>query len=146
VLMVDHPDAGGDTEARPVELRKLHDLVPYYAGIGDRPETIAAETVTGGCEFPENFTGYIPKARWDEYYRQRRFIKRDGRKVVREVEEDGTSHYTAYDLETSEETDVPDDLRAAIDATGEVDTDGAAEAAPEVDEEVEQRLEELGYR
>lgn len=148
VLMVDHPDAGADTEDRPVELRALHDLVPYYAGIGDCPEAVAAGTVMGGCEFPENFTGYIPKERWDEYYRQRRFLKRDGRKIVRAVEEDGTAHYTAYDLETGEEIEVPDDLRAAIDATGEVDADAddAAEAAPEVDEAVEQRLEELGYR
>jgi arylsulfatase A-like enzyme len=143
VLMVSHPDRDPGTEERPIELRKLHDLVPYYAGIRDRPGDLFGETVLGGCEFPENFTGYIPKDRWDEYYRKRRYAKRDGSKVVKTVQEDGTEHYTAYDLETGAEIPVPTDLKAAVDGTGDVTADGDDR---EVDEEIQRRLEQLGYK
>lgn len=143
VLMVSHPDREPGTEERPIELRKLHDLVPYYAGTRGRPDDVFEEPVLGGCEFPENFTGYIPKDRWDEYYRKHRYAKGDGTKVVKSVQEDGTEHYTAYDLETGEEVSVPADLKAAVDGTGEV----TAEADDrEVDETVERRLAELGYK
>jgi arylsulfatase A-like enzyme len=152
VLMVAHPDLDPDTEERPIELRTLNELVPYYAGIAPRPESVFAETVKGGCEFPENFTGYIPSDRWDEYYRTYRYAKRDGTKVVKSVGEGGEARYEAYDLETGEEIPVPDDLRAAVDDTEAVDVGGDADAGSdaatdrETDEEVERRLEELGYR
>jgi arylsulfatase A-like enzyme len=148
VLMVSHPDHDGGSEEELVELRSLHDLVPYYAGIGDSPEDLATETVMGGLEFPENFTGYIPKAQWDDYYRKFRFAKDEETKVVKAVQEDGTEQYTAYDLETGAEIEVPPDLKAAVNGASEVDLDDAAEGVddPEPDEELEQRLEDLGYK
>ncbi|AQL43891.1 hypothetical protein BV210_14780 [Halorientalis sp. IM1011] len=147
VLLVDHPDLDPDREDRPIELRRLHDLVPYYAGIADRPEGVFSETVKGGIEYPENFTGYIPRDRWDEYYRKLRYAKRDGRKVVKSVGEDGDAHYDAYDLTTDTEIPVPDDLRAAVDEIGSAETAGEdGDPDHEMDEEVEKRLEELGYK
>ena len=152
VLLVDHPDMGPESEERPVELRKLAELVPYYAGIASRPEGIFSDTVKGGIEYPENFTGYIPRDRWDEYYRKYRYAKRDGTKVVKSVDEDGTARYEAYDLAADTEIPVPDDLKAAVDEATSSGTspggDRDADAAPdqEMDEEVKRRLEELGYR
>ncbi len=145
VLMVDHPDLDADTEERPIELRKLSELIPYYAGIASRPEAVFSETVMGGCEFPENFTGYIPRDRWDEHYRQRRYAKRDGTKVVKTVGEDGDATYEAYDLDDGSTVPVPDDLKAAVDNTalGEVHEDPEREHETE---ELEARLEELGYK
>jgi arylsulfatase A-like enzyme len=152
VLLVDHPDTGPESEERPTELRKLAELVPYYAGIASRPEGVFSDTVKGGIEYPENFTGYIPKDRWDEYYRKYRYAKRDGTKVVKSVDEDGTANYEAYDLDAGTEVAVPDDLRAVVDEITSADHppsgDAATDAAPddEVDEEVTRRLEELGYK
>jgi arylsulfatase A-like enzyme len=152
VLMVAHPDLDGRTESRPIELRKLHDLVPYYAGLQPRPDDVFEEPLLGGCEFPENFTGFIPRDRWDEFYRKYRYARSDGRRVVKTILEDGTATYEAFDLETGDEIPVPEDLRAAVDGAGDVADSGRQDngvAAPDdraVDDEVEQRLEELGYR
>ncbi|MFB6084174.1 MAG: sulfatase-like hydrolase/transferase [Halorientalis sp.] len=147
VLLVDHPDRDPDSVERPIELRKLHELVPYYAGIADRPDDVFSETVKGGCEFPENFTGYIPRDRWDKYYRKRRYVKRDGRKVVKSVGEDGDARYEATDLETGAEIEVPNDLREEVDGIGSADAAaGDGDADRETDAAVERRLEELGYK
>ena len=151
VLMVSHPDREPGTRERPFELRKLSELVPHYAGIAPRPDEIFSDTVKGGLEFPENFTGYIPRESWDEYYRKYRYAKRDGKKVVKSVGEDGEARYEAYDLETGDEIDVPPDLAAAVDETAadvsRADLDGDDEdGSDEPDEAVKRRLEDLGYR
>jgi len=149
VLMVDHPDLEARREDRPFELRRLHDLVPYYAGVrSTRPEVFGGP-IRGGYEFPENFTGYIPSDQWDEYYRRARYVRRDGTTVVKSTAEDGSSRYTARDA-AGEPVVVPDDLKREVDAIGEVDV-GAAdengdEPAGDVDDEIEDRLEALGYR
>ncbi len=145
VLMVSHPDRAPGTRERPFELRRLSEIVPYYAGIAPRPDEMFSEVVKGGCEFPENFTGYIPRERWDEYYRKHRYAKRDGKKVVKSVGEDGQARYEAYDLETGEEIPVPPDLKAAVDGTA-TDVSRAGANGDEPDEAVKQRLEDLGYR
>ena len=146
VLMVDHPDHEPGREERPFELRRLNELVPHYAGIAPRPDDVFGGIVKGGLEFPENFTGYIPKDRWDEYYRKYRYAKRDGEKVVKSVGEDGEARYTAYDLETGDETAVPSDLADAVDGT-DADVSGEeAERDEEADEAVKQRLKDLGYK
>jgi choline-sulfatase len=152
VLMIADPDVDPGTETRPIELRKLHELVPYHAGIGSRPETIFSETVKGGCEFPENFTGYIPSDCWDEYYRKYRYAKRDGEKVIKSIGEDGEARYEARDLEDGTDIAVPNGLKDAVDdietvdASRSHDADSAVDPDRETDEDVKQRLEELGYR
>jgi arylsulfatase A-like enzyme len=147
VLMVAHPDIDAGREPRPIELRALHDLIPYYAGIQSTRPDVFQETLRGGYEFPENFTGYIPSAEWDDYYRQQRYVIRDGTEVVKSTDENGESRYEATDLDTGEEIPVPSDLKVAVDEIGEVDVgDGASERGPDADEEVEERLEALGYR
>ncbi|WP_193767647.1 sulfatase [Halorientalis pallida] len=152
VLLVDHPDMGPETEERPIEMRKLNELVPYYAGIAPRPEGVFSETVKGGIEYPENFTGFIPRDRWNEYYRKYRYVKRDGTKVVKSVDEDGRARYEAYDLVTDTDVPVPDALKQAVDEItsaeqpSDGDRDGDAEPDHEMDEEVTRRLEELGYK
>ena len=153
VLMVDHPDLEARREDRPFELRRLHALVPYYAGVRSAQPDVFGGTIRGGYEFPENFTGYIPSDQWDEYYRQARYVKRDGIKVVKSTDEHGNARYEALDLDTGEETPVPEDLKREVDAIGEVDVgvagdeNGGSDKQDEaVDAEIEDRLEALGYR
>lgn len=151
VLLVDHPDMEARREERPFELRRLHDLVPYYAGVESTEPDTFGETIRGGYEFPENFTGYIPSEQWDEYYRRARYVKRDGIKVVKSTDEDGNSRYEALDLDTGKEVPVPDELKHEVDAIGEVDVDDRDDdpddrAGEAVDDEIEDRLEALGYR
>ena len=155
VLFVAHPDLDGDSRSDPFELRRLHDLVPYYAGLEPKPEDIFADTVRGGCQYPENFTGYIPSEGWDDYYRKRRYLIREGTTVRKSIAEDGTARYRAVDRETGEAIPLTDELRAAIDdidaGTTAVDT-GADDDQPtgatddDADAEIQQRLEALGYR
>jgi choline-sulfatase len=142
VLMVAHPEFEPGRRDRPIELRALNGLVPFFAGLRPRPDDIFAETVLGGCEFPENFTGYIPRDRWDQYYRKHRYAKRDGTKVVKSVTEDGEQRYEAYDTDTGATVPVPPHLKAAVDNTG----DAEAGEGPEPDEQVQRRLEKLGYK
>ena len=152
VLLVDHPDLAARREDRLFELRRLFDLVPYYAGVESSRPDVFGETVRGGYEFPENFTGYIPSDQWDDYYRQARYIKRDGTKVVKSTDEHGNARYEALDLDTGEEIPVPEELKREVDALGAVDIDadgeetGGNEREEAVDEEIESRLEALGYR
>ena len=152
VLMVDHPDLDARREDRPFELRRLHDLVPYYAGVRSTRPDVFGGPIRGGYEFPENFTGYIPSDQWDEYYRQARYVRRDGTTVVKSTAEDGSARYTARDV-TGEEVPVPDELKREVDAIGDVDVGDtgdqrseAGEPAGDVDDEIEDRLEALGYR
>lgn len=149
VLLVDHPDLPPGREERPFELRRLNELVPHYAGIAPRPDDVFGDVVKGGLEFPENFTGYIPRDRWDEYYRRYRYAKRDGEKVVKSVGEDGEPRYEAYDLETGEEIPVPRDLAEEVDGTEREtprDDAGDSDGGNEPDEVVKRRLEDLGYK
>ena len=148
VLLVDHPDLAARREDRPFELRRLHDLVPYYAGLESTEPDAFGGTIRGGYEFPENFTGYIPSEQWDDYYRQARYVKRDGITVVKSTDDGGNSRYEAIDTDTGESVSVPDDLQREVDAIGEVavDTDTSDEPDGAVDDEIEDRLEALGYR
>ncbi|MFW6321297.1 MAG: sulfatase [Halohasta sp.] len=148
VLMIDHPDLAARRESRLFELRRLQDLVPYYAGIAPEPEDVFSEIALGGCEFPENFTGFIPTDEWDTYYRKLRYAKTTDTTVVKSVGEDGDAIYTAIDLDSGEEIAVPADLKRAVDGIGDVevgDADSLQEPG-EADAEVTQRLEALGYR
>ncbi|MDY6775467.1 MAG: sulfatase-like hydrolase/transferase [Halobacteria archaeon] len=149
VLMVDHPDLPSGREDRTFELRNLSRLVPHYAGIAPHPDGVFSDVAKGGLEFPENFTGYIPKDRWNEYYRKYRYAKSDSEKVVKSVGEDGETRYEAYDLETGEEIRVPSDLADELKGT-DIDVDVSEDSEsdgdePETDEAVERRLESLGY-
>jgi len=155
VLFVDHPDLAGTRHDQLFELRRLNELVPYYAGLAPEPDEIFAETVRGGCQFPENFTGFIPSDAWDDYYRKHRYLIRDGTTVRKSVSEDGDARYQAVDRETGVAVAMPDTLRAAIDeidAGAEPGADSTVEGSlpdetpSEADEEVQQRLEALGYR
>ena len=155
VLFVAHPDIGGTRHSQPFELRRLHDLVPYYAGLTSEPETVFPDTVRGGCQFPENFTGYIPSNAWDEYYRKHRYLIHDGVTVRKSVSDDGAARYQALDRQTGEAVQIPTELRTAIDAidTGaetqshsQAEDEPPSDTATAADEEIEARLEALGYR
>lgn len=146
VLLVSHPDLPAGSRDGLIELRKLNELVPYYAGLRPRPDTVFRETVKGGCEFPENFTGFIPRDRWDEFYRKYRYVKRDGMKVVKSIQEDGQAAIDAYDLETGETVPVPSDLADEIADIGDVASDQKYNDERREPEAVKNRLEELGYR
>ncbi|WP_253736684.1 sulfatase [Halohasta salina] len=145
VLLVDHPDLDARREDRPFELRRLYDLIPYYAGLRSTRPDVFGETICGGYEFPENFTGYIPSDQWDEYYRRARYVRREGTTVVKSTAEDESSRYRARDA-TGESVSVPEDLRQEVDAIGAADTGDDDGPAGDVDAEIEDRLEALGYR
>lgn len=154
VLLVDDPDREAGRAAGLTELRRLHDLVPGWAGIAPDPEPGSAtvEIARGGIEYPENFTGFIPTEAWDDYYCKYRYVANADHKVVKRIDADGAATYTAVDRETGESVPVPAALRAEVDAIGDVDVDADGDApegregGPETDEEIAERLEALGYK
>ncbi|MFB6292524.1 MAG: sulfatase [Candidatus Nanohaloarchaea archaeon] len=143
VLIVKDPDREPERRGEQVELRKLHDLVPYYAGIAEEPDQVHPEYVRGGVEFPECFIGHIPEDEWEEYYRKFRYVKKGDRKMVKSWNEDEEERYTTYDRDTGQEIEEDDELNKEVDSI-DVDVDVSEEEA-ERDEEVKKRLEDLGY-
>ncbi len=145
VMMVDRPGREADRRPQMVELRKLAELVPYYAGIGEEPEEIHPEYVRGGVEFPDapGSLGQIPESDWDRYYRKFRYVKKDGKKIVKSKTEDGRTSYKMYDLESGEEIEVEEEFKREVDKISDVDVEPGEQR--EEDEEVKKRLEDLGY-
>lgn len=142
VMMIDDPDSDSKDVDDMVELRKLHELVPYHAGIKDEPEEITTEIVRGGYEFPDNFIGYVPKEKWEKYYRKYRYVKKDGKKMVKTIKENGEEFFNTYDLESGEEIQEDEAMKEEIEKIGDSDVGEQEEES----EEIKERLEALGYK
>jgi arylsulfatase A-like enzyme len=123
------------------ELRQLYDLIPEVAGISDE-NVEAREKIMGGYEFPEFFMGWVPDEKKEEFDRKLRFVTKGGKKIVKSVARDGEESYRMRDAETGEELEVEEEMRREVDQLG--DTSKKSDMDVE-DEEVKQRLEELGY-
>jgi len=140
-LLVENPDLE-DSETRDAlfELRQLYDLVPYLAGIGEEPDE--PKEVRGGYEYPESFTGIIPKDLREKFDRKLRYVKTSSQKIVKSTNRSGEEEYefTKYDddEEISEE-----ELREKVDNIESISQE--SEDSQIEDEEVKKRLEDLGY-
>jgi arylsulfatase A-like enzyme len=118
-----------------LELRQLYDLIPKWSG--QDSETADIEVAKGGYEFPDFMIHRIPKERKQEFYRKLRFAQDSDGKLIEEEDEEGNKKY-------SEEGEVQDrsKLRSEIESIGE---SSEGEKLEDKDEEIKNRLEDLGY-
>lgn len=140
VMMINSPEEDKNTEERLLELRGLRELVPYYAGLRDKPDNVFSERVRGGYEFPEQFDGSIPSHKRNQYFRKYRYVKTQRRKTVKSVKENGDQEYTTTDLESGKEIETTGDMKTEVDRIDDVESEKG-----DVEEEIKGRLEELGY-
>ena len=140
-LMIREPDEEASIEdSGPMELKSIYDILPLIAGIKDA-EIEPVESVKGGYEHPEFFMGWIPDDMKDELDKKHRFIRKDGKKIVKSVGRDDEASYSMTDIETGEEIDLDEGMKQEVDSienNSEVNTDIEKE-------EVKKRLEDLGY-
>lgn len=136
-MMVYGEDTGSKEDI--FELRQLYDLVPHLAGFNEEPGEI--EEVKGSYEFPEFFVGVIPEEKRDKYDRKFRFVKTEDRNIVKSITRSGEESYSMYDSD-GEEIEVEEDMKRKVDGIGDV---SESEDQDIDDEEVKQRLEDLGY-
>lgn len=138
-LMVRTPDGDGDRIAEQIELRQLYGMVPDLAGLDADPIDRPGYAL-GGYAYPRLDLQKIPDTEHERLGAALRFARRDGKKLVRRGTDDPT--YTMTTLDTGDEIAVDDGFRAAVDGTGESE-DGVG--ADEHEEQVKQRLADLGY-
>lgn len=152
LMMIDDPEKDPSMVEKPVELKKLHELTPYHAGIADEPEEITREIVKGGYEFPSVFIGYVPENKWDKYYKKYRYIQTESIRAVKQVNQDDNEEVVSKDLETGEEVETPEKIKEELNKIGEneeylstEDEEKESEDERENEEEIKDRLEALGY-
>lgn len=149
VAMVDHPDEKGGKEDRLLELKKLHDLIPYYAGIQGKPGKIYSDVAVGGYDFPNLFINYIPEDLQDEFYKKFQYVKTEETKTVKEISENGGEEVYSIDLNSGEEVESSEKMIRKLDSINNSDNQQNREFETKQDsdnEEIKKRLEELGYK
>jgi arylsulfatase A-like enzyme len=148
LMMIDNPKKQSKNVEEPVELKKLHKLTPYHAGIKDKPSQITQDMVKGGYEYPSVFIGYVPKEKWSKHYKKYRYIQTEDTRTVKQFDQEGNTEIISKDLETGEEIETPEKVRNELD---KIDSDNEevenVESSSNVDdEEIKERLEALGYK
>ncbi|MDY6769831.1 MAG: sulfatase-like hydrolase/transferase, partial [Candidatus Nanohaloarchaea archaeon] len=139
-LMVRAPGLEPARVAEQVELRALYDAVPRLAGLDDGDGTVAAADIAkGGYAEPQLDLQRLPAEKQAVYRKALSFVRGRGQKVVRE--ENGDAVIRAAALATGDAVEPDAELLAALDGIG-----AAAEGETDVtDEQVKERLEDLGY-
>lgn len=137
-LMVKSPKLGREDVDVQIELRELYDLIPWFSGIGDEPE-YGTGIALGGYQYPELDLKNIPESKKFELGKRLLFARGDRKKLIREGDEDYTQKM--IDLPSGDEMRVDPEFSDKLDAIGEAET-GSTEVD---DEEIKDRLENLGY-
>ena len=139
-MMIKAP--GFDTEEieEQTELRQLYSIIPKLAGLEDEEINFDQKKALGGYQRPKLDLRTIPENKVSEFDKELSFVRGDDRKLVRSENDDG-SEDKMIDLETGEEIDLDEEFIEAIDSIGD-----AEEGSTDIEEEeVKERLEELGY-
>lgn len=139
VPMIIKSDQLDDDIEKQVEIRELYEIVPWIAGLQDRPE-IGADHALGGYEYPDLDLRNIPEEKHDELGKRLRFVRTPSKKLVREGESDFKDKM--IDLESMKEIGVEERFRERVEQVGSAESGQMLE---DQDEEVKKRLEELGY-
>ncbi len=122
-----------------VELRELYDLVPQLAGIAETGEEPGTEYAKGGYAYPQLDLRNMPAEKKEAYGKELAFARGDGQKAVRE--ENGGTVVRGIDLATGDGVEPSTALLDALDMIGSAE-EGSGEIG---DEQVKERLEDLGY-
>lgn len=139
-MMIKAPGFDEDEIEEQTEIRALYDILPNLAGFEKGDPQFGSDKALGGYQRPKLDLRTIPDDKVPEFDKKLGFVRGDGRKLVRS-ENDEESEDTMLDLETGKEIDLEDEFLEEIESIGE-----AEEGDTDIEEEeVKERLEELGY-
>jgi len=142
-LLVRGPGIDAGRTAEQLELRQLYDAIPRWAGLTvAEPPVETADIALGGYAFPDLASKTLTAAARERYYQQLRFGRRNGKKLTETTRSAGDPEQETIDLVTGT-TVAPDD--ALVDAVTDIGTAEAGTSIAEKDEQVKDRLEDLGY-
>ncbi|EGQ43412.1 MAG: arylsulfatase A family [Candidatus Nanosalina sp. J07AB43] len=139
-LIIQGSEIDDETMSSELELKSLYNILPNLAGIQEGSVEDEGK-VKGGYERPELFINEIPEEKRSKYDNKLRYVKDNGAKMVKKVGEDDQTQFEvkynngSNDLKRSE-------LRDALNQISEASSEPSEEVD---DEEVKQRLEDLGY-
>lgn len=139
-LIIQGPETDNETIDSEVELKSLYDILPNLAGIQEGSVEHEGK-VKGGYERPELFINEIPKEKRSKYDNKLRYVKNNEAKMVKKVGEDNQTQFEVKYNHESGNTD-ENKLRDALNQISEASYTSSEEVD---DEEVKQRLEDLGY-
>lgn len=138
-LITRTPDGESGPRSELVELRELYSLIPSLAGLDD-PYSPGTNIASGGYAYPRLDISRIPKDRREPYAKTLRFVRGTRKKLVKTIGDE--TAYQMIDLDTGEELPVDNTFQERIDNIGTTEEGTMLEDA---DEQVKQRLEQLGY-
>ena len=139
-MMIKAPGLEEDEVKEQLELRQLYSIIPKLAGLEEGKPEFGQEKALGGYQRPKLDLRTIPDDKVSEFDKQLSFVRGDGKKLISSENHDG-SEDSMIDLETGEEIDLDEVFVKAINSIGE-----AEEGSTDIEEEeVKERLEELGY-
>ncbi|GEM_PF-4435098 len=141
-LMIREPDGSASTEDGLYELRQLYELIPKVAGLSD-VAVDPTEEVRGGYEYPEFFTGIIPDEKRDKYDVRYQYLIEENQKIIKQVDRSCEEEYVVKSRPENKEKNVTEKHRRKIN-NGTSSVDENDQEAVE-DEEVKERLKDLGY-
>lgn len=122
------------------ELRRLYDIIPKLTGLEDGEPEFGHEKALGGYQRPKLDLRNVPEDKRSELDKRLSFVRGSGKKLTR-AENDEVSEDEMIELETGEEIEVDEEFVKAVESIGE-----AEEGSTDIEEEeVKERLEELGY-
>jgi choline-sulfatase len=139
-LMIRAPSLEEDEIEEQIELRQLYNIIPNLAGFEDRELEFEGNKALGGYQRPKLDLRTIPDDKTSKFDKKLSFVRGEGKKLIRS-ETDEKPEDTMIDIETGEETEIDEDFSKLVDSIGE-----AEEGSTDIEEEeVKERLEELGY-
>jgi len=122
-----------------VELREIYDIVTWLAGLEEKPE-IGTEHALGGYAYPELDLKNIPEPKKKDLGKKLRFVRTKDQKLIRKGKQDYDD--IMIDLKSGEEIGKKHEFVDRIQNIGESES---GQMLDDQEEEVKQRLEELGY-
>ena len=139
-MMIKAPGLEEDEVKNQVELRQLYNVVPKLAGLEDSKPQFRDNSAMGGYQRPKMDLKNIPEDKHSELDKRLSFVRGSGKKLVRSENED-IQEDRMIDVDNGENIEIKESFVQRIQSIGQ-----AEEGSTEVDEEqVKERLEELGY-
>jgi len=139
-MMIKAPGLEEDEIKDQIELRQLYSTIPKLAGLEEGKPNFGQKKALGGYQRPKLDLRTIPEDKVSEFDKRLSFVRGDGKKLIRS-ENDERSEDSIIELEAGEQIEMDEDFVKTID-----NIDEAEEGNTDIEEEeVKERLEELGY-
>ncbi len=139
-MMIKAPGLDEDQVKEQTELRQLYSIIPKLAALEEGKPEFGQKKALGGYQRPKLDLRTIPDNKVSEFDKQLSFVRGEGKKLVRSENDNGFED-NMIDLETGEQVEIDEEFVKAIEDIGE-----AEEGNTDIEEEeVKERLEELGY-